>query len=133
MVLSCAEKKRLRASVNSRCYSCNLILNDAPFRWRGRYNEDTILSLDMLHKRCCTILFYEWCMSKARTRTMKGGNTDSIYVTGTGSKSRLLARVYPQYVEVVQRYGRIHHYVNYRKHFGKLPLIAKPGAFGSQP
>ena len=74
--------------MNSRCYSCNLILNDAPFRWRGRYNEDTILSLDMLHKRCCTILFYEWCMSKARTRTMKGGNTDSIYVTGTGSKSR---------------------------------------------
>jgi len=34
--------------VNTRIYSCNLIRNDLPFRWRGRYNEDTILSLDLL-------------------------------------------------------------------------------------
>ena len=34
--------------LNTRIYSCNLIRNDVPFRWRGRYNEDTILSLDML-------------------------------------------------------------------------------------
>jgi hypothetical protein len=36
---------------NTRFYSCNLIRNDVPFRWRGRYNEDTILSLDMLKAR----------------------------------------------------------------------------------
>jgi hypothetical protein len=44
-------------TVNSRIYSCNLIRTDVPFRWRGRYNEDTILSLDMLKKGWCTVLF----------------------------------------------------------------------------
>ena len=30
---------------NTRIYSCNLIRNDLALRWRGRYNEDTDLSL----------------------------------------------------------------------------------------
>ena len=31
--------------LNTRIYSCLLIENSCPHRWRGRYNEDTILSL----------------------------------------------------------------------------------------
>ena len=42
---------------NTRIYSCNFIKNDTPFRWRGRYNEDTILSLDMLKAGYCTIQY----------------------------------------------------------------------------
>src|SRR5690349_15643661 len=34
--------------LNSRVYSCILIKNDLPYRWRGRYNEDTDLSLRVL-------------------------------------------------------------------------------------
>ena len=62
-----------RAIVNSRCYSCILIRTAAPFRWRGRYNEDTILSLDMLTKRYCTLLFYSHLMKKPSSRTIRGG------------------------------------------------------------
>ena len=31
--------------MNTRMYSIIFIRNDIPYRWRGRYNEDTILSL----------------------------------------------------------------------------------------
>lgn len=35
------KQKRLPFCLNTRVYSCNLILNNTPYRWRGRYNEDT--------------------------------------------------------------------------------------------
>lgn len=34
--------------LNTRIYSCILIKNNIPYRWRGRYNEDTDLSLRVL-------------------------------------------------------------------------------------
>ncbi|NDB61184.1 hypothetical protein EB001_22495, partial [bacterium] len=34
--------------INTRIYSCLLIRNDIPYRWRGRYNEDTDLCLRAL-------------------------------------------------------------------------------------
>jgi hypothetical protein len=42
---------------NRRIYSCILIKNDIPYRWRGRYNEDTDLSLRALKDGWCTVLF----------------------------------------------------------------------------
>lgn len=59
--------------LNTRIYSCNLIKNSAPFRWRGRYNEDTILSLDMLTAGLCTVQFNAFLQFKATTQTVKGG------------------------------------------------------------
>ena len=59
---------------NTRIYSCNLIRNDLPFRWRGRHNEDTIKSLDVLKAGWCTILFNAFLQDKAPTLTIKGGN-----------------------------------------------------------
>lgn len=44
-------------TMNTRIYSCILIKNDIPYRWRGRYNEDTDLSLRVLTDGFCTILF----------------------------------------------------------------------------
>ena len=35
---------------NTRVYSCILIRNDIPHRWRGRYNEDTDLSLRVMRR-----------------------------------------------------------------------------------
>ena len=52
---------------NTRIYSCNLIKNNAPYRWRGRYNEDTILSLDMLKDGYCTIQFNAFMQLKTTT------------------------------------------------------------------
>ena len=111
-----------RFSPNTRIYSFNLIRNDIPFRWRGRWNEDTILSLDILKAGFATLLSNEYLMKKARTQFVKGGNTEVFYKHGTGPKSRMLKIVYPEYVDIVTRFRRIHHYVDYRKHFGHIPL-----------
>ena len=120
-------QKHRRITRNSRVYSFNLIRTDAPFRWRGRYNEDTILSLDMLSRGWATILLRQWQMAKAQTRTVKGGNTSELYRHGTGPKSRLLARVHPKYVKMGMRFNRLHHYIDYHRHFGHIPLIHENG------
>jgi len=107
-------------TLNSRVYSCNLIKNDVPFRWRGRYNEDTILSLDMLKENWCTILFNAFLQEKMTTQTVKGGNTDTIYVDGTLDKSQMLVNVHPDVSELKWRYGRWHHSVDYKVFKTKL-------------
>jgi len=107
--------------INTRIYSCNLIKNDAtwrdgrPFRWRGRYNEDTILSLDMLVEGYCTVQFNNVLQDKLRTQILGGGNSAEFYFKeGTYSKSKMLKDVYPKYTELVWKFGREHHEVNYR-------------------
>ena len=99
---------------NTRIYSCNLIRNDIPYRWRCRYNEDTDLSLRILKDGHGTALFTSFLINKANTQTCKGGNTDTIYHIGTGVKSRALARLHPDVTKVVYKYGRVHHEVNYQ-------------------
>lgn len=111
---------------NTRIYSCNLIRNDIPFRWRGRYNEDTILSLDMLKRGWCTIQFNAFLQGKLRTQTIKGGNTDELYKDGTKDKSEMLKREHPDVTEVVWKYQRIHHHVDYTP-FKKTKLIRREG------
>ena len=111
---------------NTRIYSCNLIRNDIPFRWRGRYNEDTILSLDMLKRGWCTIQFNAFLQKKLRTQTIKGGNTDELYKDGTKDKSEMLKREHPDVTEVVWKYQRIHHHVDYTP-FKKTKLIRREG------
>lgn len=122
---------------NTRIYSCNLIRNDAkwvsgeragqPFRWRGRYNEDTILSLDMLTQGFCTVQFNAFLQDKLRTQVLGGGNTGEFYAgEGTSPKSRMLKEVYPEYTDLVWKFGRKHHYVNYLP-FKDTPLKRRPG------
>ncbi len=50
--------------LNTRIYSCILIKNDLPYRWRGRYNEDTDLSLRALKDGWCTVLFNAFLCGK---------------------------------------------------------------------
>jgi hypothetical protein len=99
---------------NTRIYSCNLIRNDVPFRWRGRYNEDTIISLDMLNAGWCTVQFNVFLQFKATTQTVKGGcNTDFYSKEGTLPKSKMLVNEYPQYARLSWKFGRAHHHVDY--------------------
>ena len=101
--------------MNTRIYSCNLIRNDIPLRWRGRYNEDTILSLDMLKAGWCTVQFNAFLQEKLRTQTLGGGNTAEFYAReGTGPKSEMQVRVHPDVSRLTYRFGRVHHYVNYK-------------------
>ena len=100
--------------MNTRIYSCNLIRNDVPFRWRGRYNEDTDLSLRMLKAGWCTVQFNVFLQLKKHTQTIKGGNTADFYEKeGTAPKSQMLAEMHPDVSRVTHRYSRIHHHVDY--------------------
>jgi hypothetical protein len=110
------KEKNYPLIINTRIFSCNLIKTDSPFRWRGRYNEDVILSLDMLEAGNCTILFNTYLCEKLRTGTIKGGNTDELYKDGTEAKSRLLKSVYPNKVKLVMRYGRHHHQIDFKQY-----------------
>ena len=110
-------KERLPAFViNTRIYSCLLIQNDIPFRWRGRYNEDTDLSLRVLKAGWCTVQFNAFLQEKATTQTMAGGNTDEFYAReGTLPKSQMLADLHPDVAKVVWKFGRWHHSVAYKQ------------------
>lgn len=113
--------------MNTRIYSCNLIRNDVPFRWRGRYNEDTDLSLCMLKAGWCTVQFNAFLQLKMPTQSIKGGNTKDFYAReGTFPKSRMLVAMHPDVTRLVHRFGRTHHYVDYRP-FRKNKLILKNG------
>lgn len=115
---------------NTRIYSCLLIDNNCKHRWRGRYNEDTDLSLRVLKDGDCTIQFNAFLQEKAATQTVKGGNTAEFYhaegdldkskwrdgqlnATGTINKSQMLVDMHPDVARIVWRYGRWHHYVDY--------------------
>jgi len=116
---------------NTRIYSCLLIQNDAPYRWRGRYNEDTDLSLRVLKDGLCTIQFNAFLQGKVTTQRMKGGNTDEFYaLEGTKAKSQMLADLHPDVAKVVWRFNRWHHHVDY-KPFSKNRLIKRDDVVAS--
>ena len=113
--------------MNTRIYSCLLIRNDIPYRWRGRYNEDTDLSLRALKDKFCTIQFNTFLQEKAQTQTIKGGNTQEFYEKeGTLPKSKMLEDLHPDVAKVVWKFNRWHHHVDYRP-FKKNRLIKKQG------
>jgi hypothetical protein len=114
--------------MNTRIYSCNLIRNDTMFRWRGRYNEDTDLSLRMLKAGWCTVQFNAFLQDKETTQHMQGGNTADFYMKeGTLPKSRMLVSMHPDVSELVWKFGRWHHSVDYRA-FKNNRLVRKPDA-----
>src|ERR1019366_7178061 len=98
--------------LNVHVYSALLILKALPYRWRGRYNEDTDLCLQVLSNGWCTVLFNAFLAFKARTMTMKGGNSADLY-TGDGrlKMARSLERQWPGVVRTERRYDRPQHVV----------------------
>lgn len=110
---------------NTRIYSCLLIDNESGYRWRGRYNEDTDLSLRVLKDGLCTIQFNAFLCGKVTTQRMKGGNTQEFYAEeGTLPKSQMLVDLHPDVCKVVWRFNRWHHHVDY-KTFKSNKLIRK--------
>lgn len=122
------KKKVPPLTMNTRIYSCILIRNDIPFRWRGRYNEDTDLSLRVLKAGWCTVLFNAFLQKKLTTLLVKGGNTDEIYASSADrlAKSQMLVDMHPDVARIGWRFNRVHHIVDY-SNFKWLKLIRKPG------
>ena len=113
--------------LNWRIYSMLLIRNDIPYRWRGRYNEDTDLSLRAMKDGWCTVQFNAFLGDKATTQTLKGGNTEEFYKhEGTLPKSQMLVDMHPDVSKLLFTYGRWHHKVDYTP-FKKNKLIRKKG------
>jgi len=125
--------------INTRIYSCNLIRNNIERRWRGRYNEDTILSLDILKDGLCTVQFNAFLQYKMPTQSIKGGNTKEFYhaegkltkgeryaIDGTLAKSQMQVDMHPDVSRLVWKFGRWHHHVNYSV-FKRNKLKFKPG------
>ena len=112
----CKSTDRVPAYVlNTRIYSCLLIKNEIPYRWRGRYNEDTDICLRVLKDSQCTLLFNAFLCGKVTTQRMKGGNTDEFYSNeGTAPKSQMLVDMHPDVSKVVWRFNRWHHHVDYK-------------------
>jgi hypothetical protein len=114
--------------LNTRVYSCALVLNALPFRWRGRYNEDTDLCLQVLANGWCTVLLRAFMVDKASTMQVKGGNTAALYQgDGRLRMARALERLWPHVVTTERRFKRPQHVV--RDHWRKFdtPLRRKPG------
>lgn len=110
--------------LNTRIYSCLLIENSCNHRWRGRYNEDTILCLDVLKEGYCTMLFNCLLQNKMTTQALKGGNTEELYGKGTHEKSLMLEATHPDVAKVKWKFNRWHHEVNYKSFKGnKLEFI----------
>lgn len=101
--------------LNSRIYSCILNKHIDGFRWRGKYNEDTDLSIRLLKAGYATMTFQNILCGKQSTSTIKGGNTSAFHKTETGymDKAKSLKEQHPEITEIVIKYGRPHHQVNY--------------------
>ena len=99
--------------LNCHVYSCSLILNELPNRWRGQYNEDTDYCLQVLADGWCTVLLYAFMVDKMRTMMMSGGNTDALYQWSDGrlKMARSLERKWPGVVETKRRFQRPQHVV----------------------
>ena len=98
--------------LNCHVYSTLLIRNDLDYRWRGRYNEDTDLCLQVLSGGWCTVLMNAFLIDKMATMQMKGGNTDVLY-KGDGRlvMAKSLERMWPGVVKTERRFNRPQHVI----------------------
>ncbi len=112
--------------LNCHVYSCLLIRNELGYRWRGRYNEDTDLCLQVLSGGWCTVLFNAFAIEKAATMTMKGGNSDVLYKgDGRLKMARSLERLWPGVVETKRRFNRPQHVVKDSWRRFDTPLVRR--------
>jgi hypothetical protein len=130
-LLAPAKNKANPITWNTRIYSCILLSNRAPLWWRGRYNEDTDLSLRYLKGGACTALFNAFLCDKVATLSMKGGNTDELYRQASDFDGRLemarsLQHQHPDVVKITRKWNRWQHHVDYRPFRGNK-LIRRPG------
>jgi hypothetical protein len=111
---------------NTRIYSFLLIRNDIPYRWRGRYNEDTDLSIRALKDGWCTVEFNCFLQGKRATQTVRGGNSLEFYDNeGTKNKSQMIVDMHPDVATLSKKFNRDHHHVNYSFFKNNMPVLIK--------
>lgn len=113
--------------LNTRIYSCTLVNNSIPYRWRSIYNDDTDVCLCALKDGWCTVLFNAFLCNKAATMTVSGGNTEELYTIEDGrlKMAQALVALHPDVCSISQKFGRWQHHVNYLP-FKRNKLIRNP-------
>lgn len=91
---------------NQQVYSCVLVLNDLPYRWRGIQGEDTDFTLQVLAGGWCTILFEAFQFSTVASGATSGGNTDGYAGDGRLARVRELQRRWPKLIGLMRSHGR---------------------------
>jgi len=114
--------------LNCHVYSCCLFDNRLPFRWRGRYNEDTDLCLQVLSAGYCTVALNVFHAHKQQTMKSKGGNTEALdyFNDGRLRMARALERQWPHVVSVSRRYRRPQHVIRDAWRGFDQPLLRDP-------
>jgi glycosyltransferase involved in cell wall biosynthesis len=114
---------------NARCYTCFLIDNRITNRWRGRANEDTDMSLQVLADGQCTILFNAFSIRTPVTMSRPGGQMNAAYMgEGRLAMAREMERYWPGTVEVYRRFGRSQHHVKHEWQRFDTPLKLRADA-----
>lgn len=112
---------------NCHVYSCSLIYNIIPHRWRPKYNDDTDLCLQVLSDGWCTIATNVFLTQKLPTMVVKGGNTsDYTQIDGRLRMANSLAKDWPHVVKVTRRFQRPQHNVKGAWRGFDTPLQLKP-------
>ena len=113
-------------TVNTRIYSCTLVLNSLPHRWRGKYNEDADLCLQVLADNWCTLLMNAFLINKKQSMKIPGGNTKTLYQgDGRLKMARALERKWPGVVSTKRRFNRPQHVVKDSWRRFDTPLIRR--------
>lgn len=78
---------------NGKCFSSLLILTRHDLRFRGKYNEDHIYSMECIEKGLCNLCFNHILYDKATSGLTKGGNAQGLYkcktsTNGSGYKDK---------------------------------------------
>ena len=118
-------KNRTNIQQNSRIYSMILLDNkmnekmneewQGDYLWRGKYNEDTDLSLRLLKSGYPTALSNAFLGDKMTTMSCKGGNTSGIYqANGLQLKLDSLIAQHPDVCKGTIKFKKVHHQVNYK-------------------
>lgn len=121
--------------LNVHVYSCTLVLNAIPNRFRpapggerAPANEDVDMCLQVLADGWCTVLINAFMVEKRNTMTVKGGQTDVVYKNdGRLEMARALERVWPGVVRTARRFKRPQHVVAGAWRYFTTPLIPKKG------
>lgn len=126
-----ASRKPKPFTLNVHVYSCTLIDHGVKARWRGPYNADTDICLQVLAAGWCTVLFEAFAIAKAAAfttsgkRAVEGGMSEYYRGDGRLTMARSLERRWPGVVTVTRRFRRPQHLVDWRKF--DTPLKLRPG------
>lgn len=101
-------------TMNTRVYSCTLVNNSISHVWELRYNDDTDITLRALKDGWATLIFNAFLQYKTPTMEMSGGLTEEYEAMDDRREfAEMLRDAHPDVTKVTEKFGRVHHHVDY--------------------